>query len=771
MYFVLLVMAVASRLSFINARPAVSVVFPQSLSDFWISTSPNADTLDFSARDASSQNLRTMSEIVWSCIVTVFACSWVSVHPNIPSPHDSDFVIFRRRIGLMFWAIIGPELLMIWAMRQWLQASNIAKIYEDHGWTKVHGHFLVMGGFMLYRNGVPTQTLSIEKFHKHLEAGSIDFPNITKEDIVDRSKGDLFSKVIVMVQVAWFAVQCIARRAQGLTITELEIVTLAFTTLNGAMYAFWWNKPLDVRYSVRVDFKSDPIPDAECPAITAHDPEPKSDSNPAAERQQEPQSETKTDAAVARPYARIVDEEHWVYMDILRASEAKNKQLRPEPVVEPTPFKTRLHMQISKTATSTRDALLRPFIMVGEYVKKEGLFSALFDAFVYWPIKNVLDGLGDIVESDESKKVATGAVRVPMFYAPMMVPGAVSWIRTGAAILGVVFGSIHMAAWSGSFATHSEQTAWRVASLIITIIPAIILLTNVLNYLLERASSDFEDGDKFSHSPFLRTMILRRGWVWLQNKIATKARNIILKILSTGPIPQHVAFVMDGNRRYARRNSKAVPEGHSDGFITLRKMLEVCMRLNVKCVSAYAFSIENFKRSEEEVSSLMALAEEKLLELCGHGDLLDQYGVRLNVIGNVKMLPESVQRAARKAEDMTRHNKRAIFNICMPYTSRDEMTTAVESCVRNSLLAGSKDAIITEKDIDRQMMTSLGGSPPLDILVRTSGVKRLSDYMLWQCCEDTQLQFSSTYWPDFGLFDFIPIILDFQLKAWSTSNL
>lgn len=71
-----------------------------------------------------------MSEIVWSCIVTVFACSWVSVHPNIPSPHDSDFVIFRRRIGLMFWAIIGPELLMIWAMRQWLQASNIAKIYE-----------------------------------------------------------------------------------------------------------------------------------------------------------------------------------------------------------------------------------------------------------------------------------------------------------------------------------------------------------------------------------------------------------------------------------------------------------------------------------------------------------------------------------------------------------------------------------------------------------------------------------------------------------------
>ncbi|KAH9484596.1 Dehydrodolichyl diphosphate synthase complex subunit SPAC4D7.04c [Psilocybe cubensis] len=262
-------------------------------------------------------------------------------------------------------------------------------------------------------------------------------------------------------------------------------------------------------------------------------------------------------------------------------------------------------------------------------------------------------------------------------------------------------------------------------------------------------------------------MVLQRGWSW----IATKARNVLLKILAAGPIPRHVAFVMDGNRRYARKNRKAVPEGHSDGFVTLRRMLEVCMRLNIKCVSAYAFSIENFKRSEEEVSALMTLAEAKLLELCSHGELLDQYGVRLNVIGNTKLLPESVQQAARKAEDMTRHNKRAIFNLCMPYTSRDEMTTAVESCVRDSILAGSKEIIITEQDIDRQMMTSLGDSPPLDILIRTSGVKRLSDYLLWQCCEDTQLQFSSVYWPDFGLFDFIPIILDFQRKVWSTSNL
>ncbi|KIM39468.1 hypothetical protein M413DRAFT_446971 [Hebeloma cylindrosporum] len=262
-------------------------------------------------------------------------------------------------------------------------------------------------------------------------------------------------------------------------------------------------------------------------------------------------------------------------------------------------------------------------------------------------------------------------------------------------------------------------------------------------------------------------MLLRRGWTWLQDKIYTKARNFFLNILAAGPIPKHVAFVMDGNRRYARLNRKAIQEGHSDGFVALRRMLEVCLQLNVKCVSAYAFSIETFKRPEEEVSALMKLAEEKLVELTENGDILDEYGVRLNVIGKTELLPESVQKAVRRAEDRTRHNNRAIFNLCMPYTSRDEITTAVQSCIRNANSRDSEEPYITEKDIDAQLLTNLGGSPPLDILIRTSGVKRLSDFMLWQCCEDTQLQFSSTYWPDFGLFDFIPIILDYQRKVWS----
>ncbi|KDQ61267.1 hypothetical protein JAAARDRAFT_577209 [Jaapia argillacea MUCL 33604] len=257
---------------------------------------------------------------------------------------------------------------------------------------------------------------------------------------------------------------------------------------------------------------------------------------------------------------------------------------------------------------------------------------------------------------------------------------------------------------------------------------------------------------------------------WLGEQANSTAQDAALSILAAGPIPKHIAFVMDGNRRYARQNHKAIQEGHADGYVALRRMLEICLKLNVRCVSAYAFSIENFKRSKEEVDALMDLAESKLLELCDKGSLLEEYGVRLNVLGRTELFPQRVQDAVRKAEDVSRHNNRAILNLCMPYTARDEITTAVESTVRDALQERRDPRTISEDDIEGHLMTSLGGSPPLDILIRTSGVRRLSDFLLWQCCEDTQLQFSSTYWPNFGLWDLVPIILDYQRKALSSST-
>ncbi|KAI0274747.1 Decaprenyl diphosphate synthase-like protein [Gloeopeniophorella convolvens] len=261
-------------------------------------------------------------------------------------------------------------------------------------------------------------------------------------------------------------------------------------------------------------------------------------------------------------------------------------------------------------------------------------------------------------------------------------------------------------------------------------------------------------------------MSLQRFSSWLQDQTFDHARRALLAVLKAGPIPKHVAFVMDGNRRYARMNGMHVLQGHFDGFVALRRVLEVCSILGVRCVSVYAFAIDNFKRPQEEVDGLMRLAEERLLELCTHGGLLSQYGIRLNTVGKTTLFPPQVQDALAKAEELTRNNDRATLNLCMPYSSRDEITTAVEETIQDALFEGRTDPI-TEKDIEDHLMTSKANSPPLDILIRTSGVKRLSDFLLWQCTEDTQIQFVDTFWPDMGVFDLIPIILDYQRKVWS----
>jgi len=172
--------------------------------------------------------------------------------------------------------------------------------------------------------------------------------------------------------------------------------------------------------------------------------------------------------------------------------------------------------------------------------------------------------------------------------------------------------------------------------------------------------------------------------------------------------------------------------------------------------------MDNFKRPREEVDALLELAKNKLVEMCMHGELLDEYGVRLNIIGRKELFPEDVRIEMKRAEDMTRHNTRcvlplsmvscqltrlvrSILNVCLAYASSDEITSAVESSVRLSFQenSGIGPHIIAE-DIDSQLYTSLVGSPPLDILVRSSGVSRLSDFMLWQVCHS--LLFPSSLW-------------------------
>ena len=255
--------------------------------------------------------------------------------------------------------------------------------------------------------------------------------------------------------------------------------------------------------------------------------------------------------------------------------------------------------------------------------------------------------------------------------------------------------------------------------------------------------------------------------LWCKNKL----ESAVIQLLAAGPIPQHIALVMDGNRRYARTHRLETAEGHALGFESLKTILEVCYKAGVKVVTIYAFSIENFKRSKYEVDVLMDLAKSNLLTLCQHGDIADQYDIRIRILGQRALVSEDVQRVIQRAEEMTMGNSRATLNVCFPYTSRDEIASAVKALVEragNGEMTASEIENLTEQDFEKHLMTA--GCPDPDIVIRTSGVERLSDFLLWQTGKDTLIKFVDVYWPDFNLYTFLPILLEWQVQVCRESG-
>ncbi|KAF9444790.1 hypothetical protein P691DRAFT_834470 [Macrolepiota fuliginosa MF-IS2] len=229
---------------------------------------------------------RITQDIVWSCVATILACIWVAVHPNLPGPRDSNWVIFKRRTVTMVYALLAPEFMAWWAVRQRVAAGSIAREFNEkfhnstglpeeniwtwmkewihgadedaqsRGWTLTHGFFLQMGGFVLQHRGKPVSALTFKKLLALIEAGEVNVPTITEKEILDKSKGDLLTKLIVVLQTTWFVVQCLARWAGSLYVTELEVITLAFAALNVVTYFLWWQKPQSIRVGVPVELNA-----------------------------------------------------------------------------------------------------------------------------------------------------------------------------------------------------------------------------------------------------------------------------------------------------------------------------------------------------------------------------------------------------------------------------------------------------------------------------------------------------------------------------------
>ncbi|CAK5284125.1 unnamed protein product [Mycena citricolor] len=196
-----------------------------------------------SCRDIN--NCRRLYDIIWGCLTTIFACVWVSVHPNVPPPNKGWFWYLGRRLKLMCIAVVAPELMVGFALRQFLYSQAFARKYSV---SLTHGFFYCAGGFV---DAAHHPIVTLKQVDR---PGIIDaIRRVKSSDIRDKSKGDAFSKGVVLAQCAWFTTQCIARLVQQIPVTELEVATLGFAVVNFFVWLLWWRKPLDVQEAIELE--------------------------------------------------------------------------------------------------------------------------------------------------------------------------------------------------------------------------------------------------------------------------------------------------------------------------------------------------------------------------------------------------------------------------------------------------------------------------------------------------------------------------------------
>lgn len=219
-------------------------------------------------------------------------------------------------------------------------------------------------------------------------------------------------------------------------------------------------------------------------------------------------------------------------------------------------------------------------------------------------------------------------------------------------------------------------------------------------------------------------------------------------------LPEHIAIIMDGNGRWAKSKNRPRLFGHNAGMKTLKKIVRASSDAGIKILTVYAFSTENWKRSQEEVDGLMNIAVEYFKKEVGE---LHQNNVKINVIGNLNGLGSKVRDAAQKAMQTTEKNTGLIFNVALNYGGRDEVLHAVKELINQGLSAEE----LTEQHISDQLYTN--GQPDPDLLIRTGGESRLSNFMLWQSAY-SELIFTDIYWPDFVVEAYYEMIENYQKR-------
>ncbi len=227
-------------------------------------------------------------------------------------------------------------------------------------------------------------------------------------------------------------------------------------------------------------------------------------------------------------------------------------------------------------------------------------------------------------------------------------------------------------------------------------------------------------------------------------------------------IPLHIGFIMDGNRRYAKKIGKPASYGHLKGAQKLREVLKWLREYNIKYATFYSLSTENIrKRSKEELGFIFHLFEKEFSKVLKKSHDVHKYGVRVRIIGRKSMLPEKLRKLFERVEKETKRYSNYFLNFAIAYGGQQEIVDAVKKIVRKA-----KKGNITSKDINEDSFGEYlytNGQPPVDIVVRTGGEKRISNFLLWQSAY-AELFFVNKFWPEFDKKDFEKILKEYSRR-------
>jgi undecaprenyl diphosphate synthase len=233
---------------------------------------------------------------------------------------------------------------------------------------------------------------------------------------------------------------------------------------------------------------------------------------------------------------------------------------------------------------------------------------------------------------------------------------------------------------------------------------------------------------------------------------------LLSRLRLNGAVPRHVAIIMDGNGRWARERLMPRPFGHRSGMKAVREVVEGAIEAGIEVLSLFAFSQENWQRPMTEVSALMSLLEEYIAR---EADELEERGVRVKMLGDLERLTPQAAAAVERVMSQTAHNDKLTLNLFISYGSRAEILRATQAIAADVAAGRLAPGEITEEEFEKRLFTA--GCPDPDLLIRTSGEQRISNFMLWQVAY-TELFISPVLWPDFGRHQLFEAVVDYQAR-------